>query len=182
MEAVLYGIVMKVWDDLSDQKLVKEEWIMRSLEYTGVVLQYLLMVSDFNFSIVFYAMNVAMAIFHPQNYSGPCEISYLLLSPIPLIMSYATYRPFTPSCLVIAVVGILGFIIEPYLFPEESSIQKVLARLALSAFYILLLSMGFFEPWVTKLLCVLIGYLLTSSVIQILELQGVLPSRDPELE
>jgi hypothetical protein len=137
------------------------------------------MVSDFNFSIVFYAMNVAMAIFHPQNYSGPCEISYLLLSPIPLIMSYATYRPFTPSCFAIAVVGILGFIVEPYLFPEESSIQKVVTRLVVSVFYIVLMSMGFFEPWVRKLLYALIGYLLTSSFIQILKLQEETPPSVP---
>ena len=97
MEALIYGVLIKLYDEIVDMKLdlLKEEWMKRSTEYIIVVLQYLLMVNDFNFSIVYYLSNAIQALLFPESYiSGPYETSLLILSVIPLVLSFPTYVPF----------------------------------------------------------------------------------------
>ena len=177
MDALIYGALIKVYEDLDDNKILQEGWIKRSLEYVIVVLQYLLLVSDFNFAIVYYAMNVACAFFHPETYSSPYELSLIFLSPIPLILSYGTYKPFTAFSLLYALSGILTFIIEPYAFPEEASIMKIVSRMLMLSTAIVILKMGIREPWVTKLTYVTIGYMSASNFFQILKLHEAVPIR-----
>ena len=92
MKAILYGILIKLYDEVIDMKLdfFNKEWMKRSVEYIIVVLQYLLMVDDFNFSIVFYLANLIQAFIFPQNWKGPYETSLLILTIIPLLLSIPT--------------------------------------------------------------------------------------------
>ena len=179
MEALIYGVVIKLYDEIVDMKLdlLKEEWMKRSTEYIIVVLQYLLMVNDFNFSIVYYLSNAIQALLFPESYiSGPYETSLLILSVIPLILSFPTYVPFDLISFGFGIAVILFFSVEPLFFPEEASLNKIIVRLGIGNTYLfmLLTNMTASTPWITKLITIGIGYLYTSVVFQILKLHETL--------
>lgn len=179
MKAILYGILIKLYDEVIDMKLdfFNKEWMKRSVEYIIVVLQYLLMVDDFNFSIVFYLANVIQAFIFPQNWEGPYETSLLILTIIPLLLSIPTYIPFTLFSLAFGIAVVLLFYIEPYYFPEEVSLNKLVFRFILGMLQIGLLLTNITEsvPWITKLLMIGVGYIFTSVIFQLLKLHEALP-------
>lgn len=179
MKAILYGILIKLYDEVIDMKLdfFNKEWMKRSVEYIIVVLQYLLMVDDFNFSIVFYLANVIQAFIFPQNWEGPYETSLLILTIIPLLLSIPTYIPFTLFSLAFGIAVVLLFYIEPYYFPEEVSLNKLVFRFILGMLQIGLLLTNITEsvPWITKLLMIGVGYIFISVIFQLLKLHEALP-------
>lgn len=179
MKAILYGILIKLYDEVIDMKLdfFNKEWMKRSVEYIIVVLQYLLMVDDFNFSIVFYLANVIQAFIFPQNWEGPYETSLLILTIIPLLLSIPTYIPFTLFSLAFGTAVLLLFCIEPYYFPEEVSLNKLVFRFILGMLQIVLLLTNITEsvPWITKLLMIGAGYIFISVIFQLLKLHEALP-------
>ena len=179
MKAILYGILIKLYDEVIDMKLdfFNKEWMKRSVEYIIVVLQYLLMVDDFNFSIVFYLANLIQAFIFPQNWEGPYETSLLILTIIPLLLSIPTYIPFTLFSLAFGIAVVLLFCIEPYYFPEEVSLNKLVFRFILGMLQIVLLLTNITEsvPWITKLLMIGVGYIFTSVIFQLLKLHEALP-------
>jgi hypothetical protein len=149
----------------------------RSTEYIIVVLQYLLMVNDFNFSIVYYLSNLIQALLFPESYiSGPYETSLLILSVIPVVLSFPTYVPFDLISFGFGLLVILFFSIEPLFFPEEASLNKIVCRLGIANMYsfMLLTNMTASTPWITKLITIGLGYLYTSVIFQILKLHETL--------
>jgi hypothetical protein len=179
MEALFYGVLIKLYDEIIDMKLdlLKEEWMKRSTEYIIVVLQYLLMVNDFNFSIVYYLSNLIQALLFPESYiSGPYETSLLILSVIPVVLSFPTYVPFDLISFGFGLLVILFFSIEPLFFPEEASLNKIVCRLGIANMYsfMLLTNMTASTPWITKLITIGLGYLYTSVIFQILKLHETL--------
>ena len=179
MEALFYGVLIKLYDEIIDMKLnlLKEEWMKRSTEYIIVVLQYLLMVNDFNFSIVYYLSNLIQGLLFPESYiSGPYETSLLILSVIPVVLSFPTYVPFDLISFGFGLSFILFFSIEPLFFPEEASLSKIAFRLGIANMYsfMLLTNMTASIPWLTKLLTIGVGYLYTSVVFQSLKLHETL--------
>ena len=179
MEALFYGVLIKLYDEIIDMKLdlLKEEWMKRSTEYIIVVLQYLLMVNDFNFSIVYYLSNLIQALLFPESYiSGPYETSLLILSVIPVVLSFPTYVPFDLISFGFGLLVILFFSVEPLFFPEEASLNKIVCRLGIANIYsfMLLTNMTASTPWITKLITIGLGYLYTSVIFQILKLHETL--------
>jgi hypothetical protein len=179
MEALFYGVLIKLYDEIIDMKLdlLKEEWMKRSTEYIIVVLQYLLMVNDFNFSIVYYLSNLIQALLFPESYiSGPYETSLLILSVIPVVLSFPTYVPFDLISFGFGLLVILFFSVEPLFFPEEASLNKIVCRLGIANMYsfMLLTNMTASTPWITKLITIGLGYLYTSVIFQILKLHETL--------
>ena len=179
MQALFYGVLIKLYDEIIDMKLdlLKEEWMKRSTEYIIVVLQYLLMVNDFNFSIVYYLSNLIQALLFPESYiSGPYETSLLILSVIPVVLSFPTYVPFDLISFGFGLLVILFFSVEPLFFPEEASLNKIVCRLGIANMYsfMLLTNMTASTPWITKLITIGLGYLYTSVIFQILKLHETL--------
>ena len=128
--AFLTGASLKVYDDISDNKLVEENGVaMHSLKGLPLIFLTLAAKDDFNFQLIFFVTNIFSLIGDPEPYSGAYEVSHLLFSFILLIVSFHSRAYFS----IYDVFYILCFLsvtfLEPFLIKEEFSYKKLLSRI-----------------------------------------------------
>ena len=170
--AVLAGISSKLYDDLNDMNIMTSDKVNEVLKGLTWVLLTLVSINDFNFSILFYVINLGNSIVNSNEWKSPYESSLLYVYPILLILSFHTRAYLTVAdTLILCILLLFINLIEPYIFTEETSDRKMYSRI-LGSFNIvvLLLSSLYFtiSSSIVKILSAILGYAITSSVFQVL--------------
>ena len=172
--AFLTGASLKVYDDLSDNKLVEENSVvMHSLKGLPLIFLTLAAKDDFNFEAIFTAANIASLLGSPIEYSGAYEVSHILFNIILLIVSFHTRTYFTVYDIFYAVCFVCYMFLESFLIKEEFSYKKLLTRAIVSinlAIGIMISSYFGVSASVIKISSCALGYTLFSCIFQIYSL------------
>ena len=131
--AFLTGVSLKLYDDISDNKLVEENGIeMNTLKGLPLIFLTLTAQNDFNFEAIFTAMNMFSLLGDPEPYSGAYELSHILFNSILLIVSFHTITYFSMYDFFYIICFLSCMFLESLLIKEEFSYKKLLTRLIVS--------------------------------------------------
>lgn len=176
--AFLTGASLKIYDDLSDNKLVEENGVvMHSLKGLPLIFLTLAAKDDFNFEAIFTAMNMFSLLGDPEPYSGAYEVSHILFNIILLIVSFHSRTYFTAYDFFYIMCFVSCIFLESLLIKEEFSYKKLVTRLMVSVnlgIGILISSYFGISKSVIKTSVLSLGYALVSCVFQ-----GYLLTRSP---
>lgn len=179
MLAFLVGVLLKVYDDfVDDDPVLTSEYVVTTLRTLQIALTALVLAGDFWICLTFALFNGLCAISSATEYSRPHVVSYLVLTPLLLVLSWSHRSSFGPVDLAV-LVGLLGVaLFEPKAFPEETSWLKGLSRF--SGAWSLLSAAVLFQritPSTRSLLWMFGGYSLASSIAQMVRLLPFGPLR-----
>jgi len=179
--AFLVGVLFKVYDDfVDDEQILTDEYGVTALRTLQSALSAVVLANDFGLCLVFALFNGLCALSSVQEYSRPHVVSYAVLSPILLALSWPT-RPSLGSTDWAVIVGLLGLaLFEPKAFPEETSWLKGVSRLWGAV--VLLTAVRVIprlSPSVVSALLMFAGYSLASSMAQMLKLTGLIRASTP---
>ena len=177
--AFLAGALLKVYDDfVDDDPILTNEHVVASLRTAQIVVATLVLAGDFWLCLVFGLFNGLCALSSSAEYSRPHVMSYAVVSPLLLVMSWSA-RSTLGSLDWAAIASILGLaVFEPKAFPEEVSGLKGLSRLFTAVGSMTaLLCFPRLSASVRSLLWILSGYCVSSSVAQLLKLTACVPTR-----
>jgi hypothetical protein len=168
--AILLGIIVKMYDDLNDMEIIKSDILNEVLKGLTWVFLSLMSINDFNFSLIFYAINLGNSIVNSKEWYNPYESSLLYVYPIFLILSFHSREYLSILDILQGMTLIFINLIEPYLFNEESSHRKMISRAMCSilALIVLVIYSLYFNisPSISKILYGSIAYGITSSLFQ----------------
>lgn len=172
MLAFLVGVLLKVYDDyVDDVPVLTNEYGVTILRTLQIALTTLVLAGDFWICLIFALFNGVCAMSSATEYSRPHVVSYLVLAPLLLLVSWP-HRPSIGHADLAVCVGLLGIaLFEPKAFPEETSWQKGLSRFV-GAWNLLNAAVLFrtITPSTRSLLWMFGGYALASSMTQLLRL------------
>ena len=175
----LGGLSCKIYDDLFDNKLFKNDIFEESLKGTQWIILTLMSYNDFNFTACFYLINLLNAMPNWNAWDIGYEKSLLILYPVFLLLSFSTRQSLTLFDLLYVLTFCVGMGIEPLLIKEEYSIRKLIVRsfLSISMFAWILIGHYFNVSWsFLKVAIYGLGYIITSSIFQLYML-----NRDDEI-
>lgn len=175
--AFLVGVLLKVYDDfVDDEPILTNEYAVTALRTLQIACTALVLANDFWVCLVFALFNVVCALSSFAEYSRPHVVSYAVLAPFLLALSWSTRTPIQGLdwAVIVALMGVAVF--EPKAFPEETSWLKGVSRLwgGVSSITALLCFPQLSPSMVTGLL-MFAGYSLASSMAQMLKLTGCIP-------
>ena len=177
MESFFAGMCLKLYDDLVIDNPILTNPVYTAMLRTLLVLFFtVVMTRDFWLAVSFALGNLAVYLVEPAAYASPHEQSLLVFLPVVLVMSWSHRLPFTlRDGIVFFVLGCIRSS-DAYFMPEEASLRKWGVRGLLTV----VLSTGLLttpsaSPTLVHGLTSLIGYLATSSVMQMLMLTGLVP-------
>lgn len=169
--AFLVGVLLKVYDDfVDDEVLLTNEYVVTTLRTLQIGLTSVVLANEFWVCAIFTLFNGLCALSSSPEYSRPHVVSYAVLSPILLMLSWST-RTSLGSLDWAVIVALLGVaLMEPKLFPEETSWIKGLSRLWGGA-SLLTTAICFpqLNPSVRAAVLMFAGYSLASSMAQMLK-------------
>lgn len=166
----LGGLSCKVYDDLSDNNLFRNDTFKESLKGTQWIILTLLSHNDFNFACIAMILNLANCLFNISEWNHPYETSLLILYPFIVLYSFPTRTSINFFELFYLVFMLCSMIWDPVVITEEYSFRKFIQRgvifvisiiASLIALY-LNMSMTFI-----KLCMYSIGYFLASFIFQL---------------
>jgi hypothetical protein len=127
MEAVIAGIVAKIYDDLSDNQLASG-WIMEALKGSQWICLTMLAWNDFNFAVLFYIINALNAWNNPDAWNGPYEFSLLIVYPFLILYNIRHYQSVRWVDFFFTICFIAVMALEPIFIQEEVGVLKWLFR------------------------------------------------------
>lgn len=130
MLAFLVGVLLKLYDDfVDDEQILTNEHLISTLRTLQIGITSLVLANDFWTCLLFVAFNLACVVSSYTEYIGPHVFSFLVLSPFLLATSWKHKSSFGSKLDIAGISIILGSgLVEPKLFPEESSIPKAISR------------------------------------------------------
>lgn len=172
----LTGTLLKVYDDfVDDEPYITNEYSITILRYLQVACVTIVILQDFWIGIMFAAFNGICALASFGEYSNPHVFSYFFLVPFLLLFSKVPSGKFTGLDFVIIILTLEFAIVEPKLYPEESSFEKMIMR-TLCAVGAMNGALAYpVHSSVASFLKMLAGYSVTSSIDQMLKMY-LLPS------
>lgn len=175
--AFLVGVLLKVYDDfVDDEGILTNETAVTTLRTLQIGLSAVVLAADFWVCLVFAIFNAVCALSSLAEYSRPHVVSYAVLTPILLVLSWSTRTSVGPLdwAMILALTGVALF--EPKAFPEETSWIKGLSRLWGGASMLTaVLCFPQLTPSIVTALMMFAGYSLASSMGQMLKLTGCVP-------
>jgi hypothetical protein len=177
--SVCFGILSKLYDDVVDQKIIQNPFLIHSIQSLIIMFLTLIGYQDYYFTFAcLFVIRLNSGFDHPFWNSFLPVMVFLFLTALP----YGGDRMHLKMLLAICGVLFILFIayLEEYYFPEEYSWRKVVSRIIGS---IVFLMAGLFisevpympqfgvEP-VKKACFIMVGYLITSILLQIYALLG----------
>jgi hypothetical protein len=166
---VLGGVLNKIYDDLDDNNLLKNDIFRESLKGSEWILLTLLSHSDFNFTAMLYAVNITNYLVKSDCYEGSYETSLLLLYPIFFLISFHTMQALNMYDIVFLIGYLFTFAIEPILIKKEYSATKLILRATVLVFTLITIpyySYFNISPSIVKMVYYSVGYLLVSVCFQ----------------
>jgi hypothetical protein len=127
--AFLAGVLLKVYDDfVDDDPILTNEYGIAALRTLQIAVTTLVLAGDFWLCLLFTIFNAVCALSSWVEYSQPHVVSYAVVSPLLLAVSW----PHRPSLRLSDLGGLIGAIgvalFEPKAFPEETSWIKGISR------------------------------------------------------
>jgi len=166
------GVSAKIYDDIVDNNIEVSDTAKEALKGVQWISLAILSIHDFNFTLFFYIMNFLLYLNNNDSYNLPYEHSLLYVYPFFLLFNYSTIELCSYLDVIPLVCIILGFCVEPYIFPEDFSYKKIISRMLLCITYIILLNIGL-SNFMNKILIYALLYALTSVIFQGLLISGL---------
>lgn len=164
---VLAGISAKLYDDLTDNDILKDETMKEILKGSQWILLTLISQADFNFALPFYLTAFANSISDTEAFTAPYERSLLILYPILLLISFHTMKAFNTGDISFVLLTTLALLTEPFLNSEEYSYRKLGTRFVAFLWTIIMIRNFTFSPSVIKAIYFFMGYSFISICFQI---------------
>jgi hypothetical protein len=172
--ACLSGIVVKLYDDLTENNIIKEGFIKESLHTLSCFLLAISSTDDFTYSLMLYAMNLAQHYSNSDSFSQLKEKSILYIYPIFLLLTLPSIRQLQIIEIIILLFTCVGSFAEASIIKEDVSVRKLIMRSILIFIFIGMVICGmwfkFMSTSVIKIFLVVIFYFITSCCFQIYEL------------
>ena len=165
--STLSGVSAKLYDDLTDNDLLKDETTKEILKGSQWILLTLISQADFNFALPFYITSFANSISDTEAFTAPYEKSLLILYPILLLISFHTAKSFTFMDALFVIFTTLALLTEPFIISEEYSYRKLGTRFVAFLWTIISIRNFTFSPSVKKAIYFFIGYSFVSICFQI---------------
>lgn len=165
----LGGLLCKIYDDLTDNSILKDGIFKEVLKGSQYILLTLISYNDFNFALLNYIINVGNAINNWTEWHFPYETSMLILAPFFVLISFSTR--FIPQIIdyIFIFFSITTLALEPLIIKEEYSYRKFVVRLGTFLLVILSIFGGTYfgiSPSFLKVSYYALGYFLFSSIFQ----------------
>lgn len=168
--AALTGITIKIYDDISDNKLLVSERYIEFMKTFQVIGLTLISFHDFNFSVSMYILNILSFLGDISAYTTDSfHVSILILYPFLVLLSL----PYKSRVNFISILYVLCFIVfftvEPHIIQEEYSERKAVLRFFTSIVVFVGLFVGYFMGVSTSFLkigSICLGYIFTSTLFQ----------------
>jgi hypothetical protein len=163
------GITAKVYDDIVDTNIKVTDTFKESLKGIQWVTLTLMTINDFNFTLLFYIINVLNHLGNPDAFDMPYEYSLLLVFPFLMLLNYNTIEYINLRSLLLFIPFIITMFIEPCIITENVSLKKLISRSIISSgLIILILLHSYFNlsPSILKIVIYALGYGITSSLFQ----------------
>ena len=173
--SLIGGISAKVYDDIVDTNIQVTDTFKESLKGVQWVTLTLLSVNDFNFTLLFYIINILNYSGNPDANSMPYEYSLLVIFPFLMLLNYNTIKSINIINLLLFIPFMILMFIEPCIITENVSLKKLISRsLISSGLLILILLNNYFNlsPSILKIAIYCLGYAITSSLFQYYMLYG----------
>ena len=174
----LAGVLLKVYDDfVDDEPILTNPYATATLHHLQLVVFAVVASSNFLLCVVFTLFNAAAAWASWAEYSRPHVWSYFCSAPLLLAVSFASRTPLARFDYPIAYGYLAYGLTEPRLYPEETSVFKMVSR-GLAGYATLLGGLLFREsisPAMLDLMALSAGYSIASSMGQMLKLTGCIP-------
>jgi hypothetical protein len=168
--AFLTGASLKIYDDLSDNKLVEENGVaINTLKGLPLIFLTLAAYNDFNYELIFFIANISSLIGNSIEYSGSYELSHIVFNSILLIISFHTRDYFTIYDLFYVLCFVCYMFLESFLITEEFSYKKLLTRSVVTinlCIGILISSYFGISKSVIKVSATALGYTICSCLFQ----------------
>jgi hypothetical protein len=131
--AFLTGVSLKLYDDISDNKLVEENGVtMHSLKGIPLIFLTLAAKDDFNFEAIFTAINIFSLLGDTEPYSGAYVLSHFVFNFILLVVSFHSRAYFSIYDFFYIMCFLTVIFLESLLIKEEFSYKKLLTRIIIS--------------------------------------------------
>lgn len=169
--SLVYGISIKLYDDLIDNKIINDEFQIELLKGLQLVSLTAISIRDFNFSLFFILMNLLSLCADVKSYTdNTFYISLAVISPIILVSSFSYRTPVNFVSILYVCCFLSFFALEPHLIKEEYSHRKFIIRILTSIVVFVGLFVGkyFNVSWsFLKIGITCLAYIFTSSVFQL---------------
>ena len=168
------GISCKLYDDLYDNNILKNEILKEFLKGVQWVVLTLMSYNDFNFTVIAMIANGANALFNKDGWNNPYETSLLMLYPIFLVISYQTRKSINLIEIFYLLVIFCSMIWDPIVITEEYSYRKFIQRSLVFVSSVIALIVGIYlniSMSFIKLTLYSTGYFFTSSIFQLYMLE-----------
>ena len=133
--SILFGIILKIYDELTDLNININPLITESLKSLNIMLFTLIAYNDFSFS--FWTFIIGLFTYGADNNYWK---TFIVISFFLCILSYSTKPESLLTLFGFIIISIISLNIEHKLIPEEVSIKKLISR-------ILLLIVGIFSMY-----------------------------------
>jgi hypothetical protein len=124
--AVLFGIVLKIYDDLNDLNININPLITESLKSLNIMLFTLIAYNDFSFSL--WTLILGLLTYGADNDFWK---TFIVISFFLCIVSYSTKPDSLLTLFGFIIISIFFLNIEHKLIPEEASTKKLISRIVL---------------------------------------------------
>ena len=172
---ILAGALLKIYDDfVDDDPILQNEYAIAILRTLQIAVTTLVVVNDFWICLVVTLFNLMCAIGSFTEYTGPHVVSYAVLSPLFLVLSWNKRSAIGPFDWAVISMFLGTALAEPILFPEEMSWFKTVTRAWAAA--VSFSSIVFFpqmNPSIAGAVALSGGYSIASSMGQMLKLTGL---------
>jgi hypothetical protein len=170
----LSGIVVKIYDDFTENNIIQEGFLKECLHTLSCFLLGASSMNDFTYVIMSYVINLAYHFGDSLSFSENKEKSILYMYPIYLFLSLPSIRKLNIVEIIVLIMSTLVTFGEASFIKEDVSLRKLTMRLGWSTAVILIIFLfAYFDLLTTSILKLfLFGlfYLLTSCVFQSYEL------------
>lgn len=168
--SLVTGITIKLYDDISDNKIAVHEGYIELLKTLQVIGLTAISIHDFNFSASICLLNILSFMGDTSAYlTDHFHKSILYLYPLVVLISFNYMSPVNIISVLYILCFIFFFTVEPHVIKEEYSQRKGILRLITSIVVLIGLFVGKYLGVSTsflKLGTICLGYIFMSTIFQ----------------
>lgn len=183
--SLIFGGLIKTYDDIFDNKRFGSYFSDLSIELIKtftISIYSLISVNNFNIPFIILISHILLYMIDKESLNNTFFISGMLITIFLCVLSF-NKEVFNLNASILSIlIGILGLWFDHIMFPEESSIKKILERIIL-LFGGILLFYIFPEYFIKDIVFICFGYLTTSIInMSLMEINTVESKIDKDLK
>lgn len=172
--ACLSGIVVKIYDDFTENNIIQEGFLKECLHTVSCFLLGATSMNDFTYVLLQYLINILNNFANSEAFSEHKEKSILYTYPLFFLLSIGSIKHLSIIEIFIMCISMSSSFVEASTIKEDVSVRKLSMRLLFSIICIVFLISGIYFDFLSRSLIKLfffgIFYLLTSCGFQSYEL------------